>query len=241
MDLTTADLPFDHATTIADRVCEEIKIGIVKGEFPQGSKLNEPLLARRYGTSRGPLREAIRRLEGLGLVRHVPHAGARVVALTRDELLEVYFVREALEGMAARLAADHVTAGEVGELYALLATHEEQIKAVEGRAYFQQEGNFDFHYRIIKASRNPKLLQMLQGDLYHLVRMYRYQSSQQSARPEKALLEHRRIVDAVADRDGELAELLMRRHITSARRAIAAQLADPPVCSISPDSREVHP
>src|SRR5690606_19888291 len=135
-----------------------------------------------------------------------------------------YFVREALEGMAARLVADHATEQEVVDLYELLASHERQVQAVEGRAYFQQEGNFDFHYRIIKASRNPKLLQMLQGDLYHLVRMYRYRSSQQSARPEKALAEHRRIVDAIAERDGELAELLMRRHITSARRAIADQL-----------------
>lgn len=216
----------EPSQTMADRVCDEIKNAIVKGEYAQGAKLNEPLLARQYGTSRGPLREALRRLEGLGLVRHVPHAGARVVALSRDELLEIYFVREALEGMAARLAAEHMTSAEIADLYALLTVHEDQIKAVDGQAYFQQEGNFDFHYRILKASRNPKLVQMVQGDLYHLVRMYRYQSSQQSARPEKALFEHRRIVDAIAERDGDLAELLMRRHIGSARRAIAAALGD---------------
>lgn len=217
----------EHLPTIADRVCEELKTAIVKGEFPQGSKLNEPLLARRYGISRGPLREAIRRLEGLGLIRHVPHVGARVVALTKEEVLAVYYVREALEGMAARLAAEHMTPVEIRELYGLLAAHQEQIKAVDGREYFQQEGNLDFHYRIITASRNPKLVQMLEGDLYHLVRMYRYQSSQQLSRPESALFEHRRIVDALAERDGELAELLMRRHIMRARRAIARQLGDP--------------
>ena len=210
--------------TIADRVWEQIKSAIVTGDLPQGSKLNEPVLARHYGISRGPLREAIRRLEGVGLVRHVPHAGVRVVTLSLDELLEIYDVREALEGTAARLAAARLESGGIDDLYALLENHETDIHATNERAYFQREGDFDFHYRIIKASRNTKLIQMLLGDLYHLVRMYRYRSSLQTARPRKALTDHRRIVDALADRDGELAEFLMRRHITSARGAIEDQL-----------------
>ena len=216
--------PIFELPTIAERICAELKTAIIRGELAQGAKLNEPLLAARYGISRGPLREALRRLEGLGLVDHVPHAGARVVRLTRDDLLEIYYIREALEGMAARLAATMMSEAEIAELFALLNQHAEQIKADAGRTYFQQEGNFDFHFRIVRASRNPKLVQILQGDLYHRVRMYRYQSSQQSSRPEKALLEHRRIVEAIAARDGELAELLMRRHIQSARQAIAQQL-----------------
>lgn len=215
--------------TIADRICAELRGAIVRGEFPQGSKLNEPLLAARFGTSRGPLREALRRLEGLGLVDHVPHAGVRVTSLTLAELLETYQVREALEGMAARLAATRMSAEEVAELYALLDRHSEQIKADEGRAYFQQEGNFDFHDRIARGSGNPQLVQILEGALYHRARMYRFQSSQQFARPERALTEHRRIVDAIAEHDGELAELLMRRHIQQSRRAIAELLpAEPP-------------
>lgn len=223
--------------TIADRVCEALRVAIIRGEIAPGAKLNEPVLAARYGISRGPLREAIRRLEGLGLVDHVPHAGARVTRLDREELLHIYDVREALEGMAARLAASHVTRDEVAELYALLAHHAEQIQADEGRAYFQHEGNLDFHYRIVRASRNPKLIQLLASDLYHRVRMYRYQSSQRSSRPEQALLEHRRIVDALADGDGDAAELLMRRHIQRARRAIAEQpRADSPSLT-----HEVHP
>ncbi len=228
-------------TTIADRVCAEIQTAIIKGEFPQGSKLNEPVLATRYGISRGPLREALRRLEGLGLVCHVPHAGARVVTLTREELLEIYDVREALEGMAARLAAEMMSQAEITELYALLDVHSEQIKAVAGRTYFQQEGNWDFHYRIVKASRNPQLVQILHGDLYHRVRMYRYQSSQQSERPDKALHEHRRIVDAIAERDRDLAELLMRRHIRSARRAIGEQLSAEPLSAAIAGIQEISP
>ena len=210
--------------TIADRVCDEIKDAIVSGRLAQGAKLNEPVLAREYGISRGPLREAIRRLEGLGLVRHIPHAGARVVRHTIEELIEIYRVREALEGMAARLAAASISALAIADLYRLLDTHESHIAATDGLAYLQQEGDFDFHYRIIQSASNKKLTQMLLGDLYHPVRMYRYQASQQAHRPQRALLEHRRIVDALADHDGELAELLMRRHIEGARKTLANQL-----------------
>jgi len=225
MAAVITESPFEQ-TTIADRICEELKTAIIRGEIAQGSKLNEPMLAARYGISRGPLREALRRLEGLGLVDHVPHVGARVVRLTREELLEIYYIREALEGMAARLAAELMTEAEIQDLFDLLEQHAEQIKADEGCAYFQQEGNLDFHFRIVRASRNPKLIQILQGDLYHRVRMYRYQSSQQAARAEKALREHRRIVEAIAEHDGELAELLVRRHIQGARRTIAQLATD---------------
>jgi DNA-binding GntR family transcriptional regulator len=210
--------------TLADRICEAMKQDIVSGRLAQGAKLNEPLLARSYGISRGPLREAIRRLEGLGLVRHVPHAGARVVSHSVEELVEIYRVREALEGMAARLAASLITAGEVAELYRLLDSHEHHVTASDGQTYALQEGDFDFHFRVIQAARNHKLTHILQGDLYHPLRMYRYQASQHARRPQRALLEHRRIVDALADGDGELAELLMRRHIEGARMALAEHI-----------------
>lgn len=221
--LSQADHPPEPGT-LTDRICEQLKTAIVRGELAQGCKLNEPALAARYGISRGPLREALRRLEGLGLVVHVPHAGARVITLSRTEVLQIYHVREALEGMAARLAAELMTPAEIVELRSLLARHAHRIAADGGRAYFQQEGDTDFHDRIACASGNPGLVQMLRGELYHRLRMYRYQSSQQAARPAKALQEHEQIVDAIAERDGELAETLMRRHIRRARRAVAEQI-----------------
>lgn len=209
--------------TLADRICEEMKQAIVSGRLAQGAKLNEPVLAREFGISRGPLREAIRRLEGLGLVRHVPHAGARVVRHSLEELVEIYHVREALEGMAARLAAENMSDEEVRGLTALLGQHEQQQDLREDTAYFQREGDLDFHYRIIQGSHNATLIQMLVGGLYHLVRMYRYQFSTVSNRPQKALNEHRRIVEAIEARDADLAELLMRRHISRARENIEQQ------------------
>lgn len=217
-----------ESRTLADRVCGEIVTAIIKGDIPPGHKISEPELARTYGISRGPLREAIRRLEGLRLVIRIPHVGARVVSLSSQELIEIYHVREAMEGMACRLAAENMSDDEIKSLRELLDEHEHSLEETEGRAYFQKEGDLDFHYRIVQGSKNNKLKEILGVELYHLVRMYRYQFSLSSSRPVRALAEHRHIVDAIQQRDGELAEMLMRRHISAARKNIEQKLKAKP-------------
>lgn len=211
--------------TIADRVFTRIKRAIVEGEMPPGSKISEPELARTYGISRGPLREAIGRLVACSLVVRKPNVGARVVSLSSEKLIEIYHVREALEGMAARLAAEHMTPVEIDELRGLLTQHRNSIDEEGGHAYFQKEGDLDFHYRIVQGSKNGRLIELLCNDLYHLVRLYRYQFGMASSRAERAFTEHAHIVDAIADGDGELAELLMRHHIRASRRNVERILA----------------
>ena len=206
--------------TAADRVFESLQDAIVRGEIPPGSRVGETELAVRFGTSRGPLREALRRLESRHLVERTPHVGIRIASLGYAALIEIYFVREALEGMAARLAALHMTDAEVAGLKALLAAHEQDEALKADTAYFQQEGDLDFHYRIIQGSHNAALAEMLIGELYHRIRMYRYQVSAYANRPKKAFGEHQRIVEAIEARDGDLAEMLMRRHLSSARQNI---------------------
>ncbi len=210
--------------TKSDSLLEVLVERIVTGVFPAGSKISEPELARQFAVSRGPLREAMMRVEALGLVERIPHVGARVVALSPGKLAEIYAVREALEGMAARQACAHITEEELDGLDHLLRQHQEHIEEVDGASYFHQHGDFDFHYRIIKASRNSKLISLLCDELYHLLRMYRYQSPRSHARPERALNEHVQILSAIRDRDGELAEMLMRRHIMRSRTLIESQL-----------------
>jgi len=215
------DLHDDRALrTAADRVFEALQDAIVRGEIRPGSRVGETELAVRFGTSRGPLREALRRLESRHLVERTPHVGIRIASLGYAALIEIYYVREALEGMAARLAALHMTDAEVAGLKALLAAHEQDEALKADTAYFQQEGDLDFHYRIIKGSHNAALAELLIGELYHRIRMYRYQVSAHANRPQKAFAEHQRIVEAIEARDGDLAEMLMRRHLSSARQNI---------------------
>jgi len=203
--------------TLADQVLTKIQTAIIKGEIPHGTKISEQELAATYGISRGPLREAISRLESQKLIERIPHVGARVVSLDINELVDLFKVREVLEGMAARLAAEHMSPTEVSELSSLLDKHEQSEQLQQGESYYQQEGDLDFHYLIIMGSKNKTLINTLTVDLYHIIRMYRFQCSAETARPQKAFSEHRRIIEAIQSGDGELAELLMKRHISAAR------------------------
>ncbi len=215
----TARISGDPAT-LSEQVFRSIQASIVCGDIAPGSKISEPELARTYGISRGPLREAIHRLEGQRLLVRIPHVGARVVALSNAELIELYQIRESLESMACRLAAERMSQAEVDELRAVLETHERDASFQAGIGYYQQEGDYDFHYKIIQGSGNQMLVKLLTQELYQLVRMYRIQFSTTPNRPQQAFKEHHGILDAIASGDGELAELLMRRHIAASRRNI---------------------
>ena len=202
--------------TLSEQVFNDLKEAIIKGDLAQGSKITEDEIAKQYGISRGPLREAIRRLEGLRLLVRKPHSGVRVVTLTHSMMEEIYSVREALEGMSARLAATRMSDDEIDELRQLLENHENTIDQSQGKEYFQREGDLDFHFRIAQASNNQWLMDLLSSELYQLLRMCRHRSSQTPERPLRALQQHKQITEAIANRDPELAELLMRRHISGA-------------------------
>lgn len=207
--------------TLADIASHRLAHSIVTGELAQGQKLNEAELAERFGMGRGPLREALRHLEGMRLVKRIPNAGARVVVLDYQTMSALYEVREALEGMACRLAATRMTIDEISQLSNLLDRHEIQISQDDGGVYSQSEGDLDFHYQIVRGSRNQMLMDMLGSEQYQLQRMCRYRTSRNAQRTRPALQQHRQIVEALAARDGELAEMLMRRHIQGAWRSIS--------------------
>jgi DNA-binding GntR family transcriptional regulator len=206
--------------TLTDRLFDSLQRAIVEGEIASGSKISEPELARQYRVSRGSLREAIGRLEARKLVERKPNLGARVVTLSYEQLIEIFQVREALEGMAARLAAQNMSDQEISELQTLLTEHGQQIEEQQGQAYFQKQGDLDFHYRIVQGSKNRQLIGLLCNDLYHLLRMYRYQFGMRSKRSQQAYNEHHFLLNAIVARDAEMAELLMRQHIRSSQRNV---------------------
>ncbi len=213
-----------QARSLVDEVVERLEAAIVTGELPPGSKLNEQALAASLGVSRGPLREAIRRLEGRTLVERTPNIGVRVAELSSGDLNDLLVIRESLEGMAAALAAENLTDAEIDDLERLLSEHGSQKSVATGEGYYQESGDFDFHFRIARASRNKRLISMICGDLYDLLRIYRYKSSTMQGRAAEALREHRDIVAALRSRDPVQAEAAMRRHVRNARLFAAMAL-----------------
>src|SRR5690554_8175797 len=117
--------PSISGRTLADRAFEWLEEAIVKGDYAPGTRLDEAGLAEAFGISRGPVREAIRRLEGKGIVERVAHAGVRVAQPSHHDLLELLTIREALEGMACRLATPLISEEALGQLGNLLKQHAE--------------------------------------------------------------------------------------------------------------------
>lgn len=208
--------------TLADQAFENLADSIVRGEFPPGSPLSELEIAVKFGISRAPAREAIYRLEASGLVRKSRHHGARVVELSAEDLRELFQVREGLEGMACRLAAEFMTVAELDELTAGLAAHGHQPDVISGAAYYQAGGDDDFHFRIVRGSRNTRLLRALSDNLYHVLRVYRFRSSTRPGRAKQAHKEHEAIAAALCARDAEAAEARMREHIRQSWKNIVA-------------------
>ncbi|GAA0855953.1 GntR family transcriptional regulator [Aliiglaciecola litoralis] len=199
-----------------------MRTDIVEGVIAAGTKLSETELSTNYGVSRAVIREAINRLVACHIVERRANVGARVVNLTTEGLIELYQIRESLEGMAARLAASNMTDTEISNLESLLNDHFEEVK--QGHSYYQEAGDVDFHYRIILGCKNNHLISMLTDGIYHLVRMYRVQLGMAGPRVSTAFDEHKHIVQAIANRDGELAEILMRRHILYSKNNIQKKL-----------------
>ncbi|MFN3785884.1 MAG: GntR family transcriptional regulator, partial [Thiothrix sp.] len=201
--------------TIADKLFLDLRRAILEGEIPAGKKISEPELAAAYGVSRGSLREALGKLENCNLVTRKPNIGARIIGFSTTQLLEIYQIREAMEGMAARLAAENMTEEEIARLRHILEQHKAKIN--QQHNYCQHDVDLDFHFSIIQGSQNSRLIRMLCQDLYDLVRFYRFRLKSGFSRSEQAFQEHNLIVVAIERRDGEMAETLMRHHIRASR------------------------
>jgi DNA-binding GntR family transcriptional regulator len=200
---------------LAESVFSELLARIYDGRLGQGAAINEAILAEEFGVSRGPVREAVRLLQGIQLVTREPYFKARVVTLTQAGARELFEMRLALEGMACRLAAERMSAAEISELVRELELDHQ--RTLTGKvAKSGQPRAFDLHERIVHFSRNSRIIDALCGDLYHLLRMYRRHSGAVPERKSQAYAEHWQIVRALKARDSELAESLMRSHVARA-------------------------
>lgn len=210
----------------ANQVFEQLQEAIVRGDLAPGTKLREADLSAEYGISRGPLREALNKLEGRRLIQKIPNVGAQVVNLTQDEVQEIFEIRANLEGLACQLAAERFSETQLEELGTILEQHRQHLEQQSGRSYLMQEGDQDFHLFIIRGSGNQMLFNLLGLELYQLVRMIRFSTRHHENRPYQAYQEHVRIFEALQQRDGELASLLMRRHISKAKQVLEQRITD---------------
>jgi DNA-binding GntR family transcriptional regulator len=214
--------PDEKTAPLAETVLSQLLQRIYDGTLPQGAPINEAAIAQEFGVSRGPVREAVRRLQGIQLVTREPYLKARVVTLSQEGARELFEMRMALEGLACRLAAERMSDQELQELVRELELDRQRTLA--GGKSKDAPRTFDLHERIVRASRNSRIVDALCGDLYHLLRMYRRRSGAVPERKSQAYAEHWQIVRALRARDGELAESLMRSHVARAAEHLFTSL-----------------
>lgn len=207
----------DPQRTRADETFERLYALILSGGLPSGAEVNEAQLAQRFDCSRGPVREAVQRLQGLRLIERAPFMRARVVSLSLADLIDVFELREAAEGMACRLATQRMSEAGMERLLALVEAKAESATGDQG------ERRIDFHVAVARASGNGQIERLLCHELYHLIRLYRARAGASPGRHEEASDEHWQIVRAMRSRDADLAESLMRSHINRATRILTAQ------------------
>lgn len=210
-------------TSLASEAFERVVQSITSGEFEPGQKISEAELARRLGISRGPVREALQRLEGR-LVSREPRIGVRVIQFGPDELRQLFYLREALEGMAARLAAQFAPDELVAELEGLLHRHSSDIAFSGQSVYRQESSDEDFHFAIARASNCENIERLLLNEVYYQLRIHRLRSSQKPGRADQALKEHFEIIEQLKIRNAAGAEEAMRNHVRAARENTLAAL-----------------
>lgn len=206
----------DSGASMSERVFELIRNAIIRGEIEPGAGMTEPDLARRFGISRAPLREALRRLEEQQLLERNPYRGMRVTALSRTMVEELYEIREELEGLACRRAATRIADGDVAQLRAALGIERDAIRdqALDRPAEIAVLASSGPHTLTAKIAGNGELVKILDSAIWRLLRADYWRRVRR--RPEAlraSHVEHIKIVQALSERDGELAEILMRRHI----------------------------
>jgi len=204
----------DDGLPSSELVYRRLKDQIVSGRLPPDSRLIELSIAAEFGVSRTPVREALKRLAAEKLVLADPARGMVVHAPDATEIEDVFIVREALDGLAARLAAHRITPSELSRLRLIVDSMREAITS--GRREQVVAANQRFHDIIYAAAGNP-MLARIAGDLRDYVRRFSTLPFASPDRVEHVLAEHEAILAALERHDPEAAHRASDAHLGAAR------------------------
>ena len=206
---------FEHLDRSADIIRETLREAILDSQLEPGTRLREEELARYFGVSRTPVREALQVLRTEGIIEFVPNQGARVSTLTTDDILALYLVREVLEGLSARLAASRMKSSQQQALIQIL----DQMEAASANndPEEMERLNLKFHAQLRQAAGNPYLDRFLE-QVEHAVRRFGQTTFYYPGRMETSTEEHRLISDAILANDPGAAEQLAMNHMRRARQ-----------------------
>lgn len=203
---------FDVSTIkpIRDVIYESLRQSIFDGELKAGDRLVEKELADKMKVSRTPIREALRKLEAEGLVEHLPRRGVVVKGFSREDVIEIYSIRKALEGLAITYTVRNITDQKIVQLKELIKEMEKLTEEGDIKELFKV--NQRFNDILVNSSKMPRLIHLINTYMEYLQRL-RIVTMSCKQRRLKALNEHKAILNAVIDRDEERARQLVEEHI----------------------------
>jgi len=202
------------------KITKAIEEAILSGQLKPRERLVEMDLISQFGGSRTVIREALKRLEGKGLVRTTPYRGAVVSDLTIEEIEEIYFVRVELEKIAARLVIRHITPKEVQHLKKLSREVERHLRE---KTHQMIEVDSEFHRRIFKACGNRYLYDMIDF-LRTKAHIVRFNAWSLVHRIEESIVEHREMIKAIEEKNLSQFEKLIVKHLTYSKKSYMSQL-----------------
>lgn len=197
-------------TPIREVVYESLRRTIISGIIPVGERIIEKEYAERLNISRTPVREALRRLEREELVEHFPRTGFVVKRITTEDVIEIYKIRYNLEVLAATSAMEIITSEGISEIEKLLDLTER--KNEEGNVEEVIKLSGEFNSKLYQASGMKRLEGMIRK-LNEYLRRFRNISISHNSRREKALMEHRQILNAIADKNKDEIKAVIKKHL----------------------------
>jgi len=203
------------SSSLPTLIQEKVERMILEGELNAGERLNESDLALRFGVSRGPIREALRTLEELGLVQQQRNRGVFVREVSVQEADDIYELRELLDELVGRKLAKSIAVGQMEQLRALLGDMDQATSEQDFNRYHQL--NLQFHDLMVTFAGNPKLIETY-ARLVKVLLLFRRRGLQQGGGLPVSIHEHRAILDAIASRDPDRAGREMREHVRASRR-----------------------
>ena len=207
----------ETALSLEEKVYKLLEDEILSGRLKSGEVMREQALSAKLDVSRTPIRSALHRLAEEGLIKISANRGATVVGVTSEDVTDIYLIRERLEGLASRLAAERMTDAEKAELKDSVELAEFYISRND--AEHLREQDTEFHRIIYNASGNRLLCKVL-SDLHKNIKAYRKTSLQVKGRVEKSVAEHREILEAILAKDSEEADRLTSLHIQNSMKNI---------------------
>jgi DNA-binding GntR family transcriptional regulator len=208
---------------LVDDAVATLRAAILAGRLPDGARLRQTDLADRLGISRTPIREALVRLQQEGLVELLSGGGVRVKVLDLDEAVELYDLREVLDGLAARLAAGRADVATRARLERALTRQAQCVERGDAGPWFA--AHVAFHEEIVRAAGNRHLSRL--GTVVRLsIRHFHPLLLRTEHRLPQAYAEHRAIYDAIRSSDAEGAERLARAHIASAKEIVLETMTE---------------